>query len=767
MSLFRFTLAATAVAAPLCLRGEATASLDLVHLDDYLVETNASTFRLKAPAVTHQVLRDDLQALNLPETGDALQYLPNVFIRKRFIGDKNALTSIRGTSNRQPGRTLVLADGIPLSNFLGTGFGNSPRWFLVAPDEIEKIAVSYGPYSALYAGNSIGGTVLFTTSMPSAFTGTARGQWFTQNFREYGTRRDFVGRTGYVAAGDRRGRFSWLAFANHLENDSHPMTFAAVNTSQTSASGSGAVDTTGAFTDRDPTGAARILYGSAGPTEAIHDLFKLKLGCALSDDTHLRYTLIYWKNQENTLAPESYLRDSAGNPVWSGKVAAAGRVFTVPANAFPLSRRSQADLVNALTVAHEPETGLQLALTASWYDVLRDKSFASTTALPSALAGGAGQATVLGRTGWQTLDALLGWHGEGDFWASHAPSVGWHKDHYFTRQGQWAMTDWTRPDARTALTNGTGGATRTSAFFGQDAWRFAPGFTATAGIRWETWRAGDGFRARDFSGNRVETAYPTREYSAWSPKFALSWKPSQPWQMRLSLARAVRFPTVGELFQGGVSANGSLTQNDPDLRSERDFAKDLTVEHSLTGGGSLRASIFEEDVKDALVNQSTLRPDGTSFTGVQNVGRVRTRGAELAVQKRDLWLKGFSLDASLSYTRAAILENVGLPASVGRQFPRIPRWQAKVVASQTVTRTVTVSAAVRYSSYQYNTLDNSDPFGGYGGTDAFWVADVKASWAPARGWTLSAGVDNLNDRRYHVFHPMPGRTWILEAQWKL
>ena len=148
----------------------------IVVLDDYLVETNPATYNQKAPAVTHQMLGPDLAALNLPETGDALQHLPNLFIRKRFVGDKNALTSIRGTSNRQPGRTLVLADGIALSNFLGTGFGNSPRWFLIAPDEIEKIAVSYGPYSSLYAGNSIGNTVLFTTKLPAAFHASARTQ---------------------------------------------------------------------------------------------------------------------------------------------------------------------------------------------------------------------------------------------------------------------------------------------------------------------------------------------------------------------------------------------------------------------------------------------------------------------------------------------------------------------------------------------------------------------------------------------------------------
>src|SRR3954469_1136647 len=85
-----------------------------LRLDDYLVETNPATFDQKAPAVTQQVLGSELQALNLATTVSALRNLPNLFIRERFIGDKNSPVGIRGTSNRQTGRTVVLADGMLL-----------------------------------------------------------------------------------------------------------------------------------------------------------------------------------------------------------------------------------------------------------------------------------------------------------------------------------------------------------------------------------------------------------------------------------------------------------------------------------------------------------------------------------------------------------------------------------------------------------------------------------------------------------------------------
>lgn len=764
----------SALSVPLCASDSAAPLLEEPpqRLDDYIVETNRATFHRKAPAVTHQILAADLDALNLPETGDALQYLPNLFIRKRFIGDKNSLTSIRGTSNRQPGRTLVLADGILLSNFLGTGFGNSPRWFLIAPEEIEKIAISYGPYSSLYAGNSIGGTVLFTTRLPDRFTASVKGQYLVEDFHEYGTDRSFTGHTGYVSIGDRRGKLSYFAFYNRLRNVSQPMTFNTINVSATAPASGSATLADGAFTDRDFAGAPRIIYGSQGPTAAGHDLFKVKLAYELSPSDQLRYSLIHWSNREDNLAPETYLRDSAGAPLFNGAVTVGDRTFTIPTNVFIASERQQTDLVNAFTYAHEPESGPQLTVTASWYDVLMDKTLASTTNVPSAFAGGPGQATVIGRTGWQNYDALLGWHDSSGQFAGHAPVAGWHFDHFFTRQTQWSTTNWRDASSRTALVNGTGGDTRTHALFGQDAWTFAPEWTFTAGVRWESWRATHGFRARDFAGSRVTTAYPNRTANAWSPKLALTWRPQKAWSARLSLARATRFPTIGELFQGSISANGSIAQSDPNLKPERDFAKDFTVERTLAAGSSLRASMFEEDVRDSLTSQSTLLPDGTSFSGVQNVRRVRARGAEIAFDRKGL-LRSVDFTLNASYTNAVILENApvlvggALVPTVGKQFPRIPHWQIKSITTWRIAKTLTLSAATRYSSYQFNTLENSDPYGGYGGTDEFFVVDLKAAYRLPHGVTASIGVDNLTSYRYHVFHSMPQRTWLAELNWQL
>ncbi len=745
----------------------AAAPGDVLRLDDYIVETNPATFDQKAPAVTQQVLGADLQAHNLATTVSALRNLPNLFIRERFIGDKNSPVGIRGTSNRQTGRTVVLADGMLLSNFLGTGFGNSPRWFLLAPEEIEKVAVIYGPFSALYPGNSIGGTVLFTTKMPTQAEAAAKVQYFRHSFDQYGTHDDLRGSTAFLSAGGRQGKFSWYGFYNHLDNLSASTQFWTINNSATTAPGAGGTTVTGASTDTDFSGNARIIYGAEGPTKAVHDLFKAKLGYDFSPDLHLRYTLAYWANVEDRLHPQTYLRDATGAEVWSGKVEAAGRMFTISPAQFGLSARDQSDLINAAVFAYTPEFGPQVVITGNLYDVLNDKTYASTAALPAATSGGAGQAALLGRTGWKSFDAKFGYRAGPGWLADHAPSFGWHYDGYFTVSNQYNLANWRDPATRTSLNNGNGGETRTHALYAQDVWNFAPGWTLTPGARWESWRAFAGYREKDFAGVRVRTAYADRRQGALSPKLALAWKPAPAWRTRLSLAEAYRFPTVGELFQGSISANGSVTNNDPNLRSERALDQDLTIERTLGQDGLVRASIFEEDVRRALINQSTLLPDGTSFSGTQNVGRIRTRGAEFAYDRRKFPVASLDLNIAVSYTDARILENPGLPASVGRQVPRIPYWQTRASLTWHAAPWLAFNGQLRTSSHQFNTLDNSDPYGGYGGTDGYVVVDFKATATLRQGLTASLGCDNVGNERYFVFHPMPERTWFTEISWSL
>ena len=149
------------------------AAVSLAHAQgvasDKLIESITVTagrqrVELDVPRPTASKTADDLRAQNLFNPEDALKYVPNLTIRKRYIGDRNALIGGRSFSTLQAPRGLVFMDGYLLSNFLGRF--DAPRWNMISPEEIERIDVLYGPYSATYPGNSIGTTVEIRTRRP-------------------------------------------------------------------------------------------------------------------------------------------------------------------------------------------------------------------------------------------------------------------------------------------------------------------------------------------------------------------------------------------------------------------------------------------------------------------------------------------------------------------------------------------------------------------------------------------------------------------------
>jgi iron complex outermembrane receptor protein len=142
------------------------------------------------------------QTINASDSEDALKYLPSLLVRKRFIGDYNhAALSTRASGTGNSARSMVYADGILLSNYLGNGAGFTPRWGMVTPEEIERVDVLYGPFSAAYAGNSVGAVVDYVTRMPTKFEVHAKLGYATQKFDMVSTSERNAGKQASASVG--------------------------------------------------------------------------------------------------------------------------------------------------------------------------------------------------------------------------------------------------------------------------------------------------------------------------------------------------------------------------------------------------------------------------------------------------------------------------------------------------------------------------------------------------------------------------------------
>ena len=122
----------------------------------------------------------------------------------------------------------MYADGILLSNLLGNGASFTPRWGLVTPEEIERVDVLYGPFSAAYPGNSVGAVVDYVTRMPDALELRASLTTFVGGLRRLRARHETLSAAGRPARlrATARGDTSWWVNFNRLDSDSHPIAYA-------------------------------------------------------------------------------------------------------------------------------------------------------------------------------------------------------------------------------------------------------------------------------------------------------------------------------------------------------------------------------------------------------------------------------------------------------------------------------------------------------------------------------------------------------------
>ena len=183
------------------------------------------------PTTMEGVTRELIErTVNATDAEDALKYFPSLLVRKRYIGDYNhAILSSRASGTGNSARSAVYADGILLSNFLGNGVGGlsfPPRWGMVTPEEIDRVDVMYGPFSAAYPGNSVGAVVDYVTRMPTRLEAHAKVGYVSQPFDLYETDRTFRAWEQSASVGSRAGAWAWWVDVSHLDSTGQPLTFA-------------------------------------------------------------------------------------------------------------------------------------------------------------------------------------------------------------------------------------------------------------------------------------------------------------------------------------------------------------------------------------------------------------------------------------------------------------------------------------------------------------------------------------------------------------
>jgi iron complex outermembrane receptor protein len=230
---------------------------------------------------------------------------------------------------------------------------------------------------------------------------------------------------------------------------------------------------------------------------------------------------------------------------------------------------------------------------------------------------------------------------------------------------------------------------------------------------------------------------------------------------------------VTELYQA-TTVSGVIVTPNPNLRPEHAQSGELAIERTIEKG-RLRLSLFQENLADALIAQNSTIPGdvlGRIASTTQNIDRIRSRGIELVGEKSDALIRGLDLFGSVTWVDSHIVSDpnfrntAGVLTDVsGKYTPNIPRLKATAVATYRADDHWSGTLAARSSSRVWATVDNTDVYTHtYQGFDSYFVVDARVNYSFDRQTRLSVGIDNLNNKKYFLFHPFPQRTAFAELK---
>ena len=467
---------------------------------------------------------------------------------------------------------------------------------------------------------------------------------------------------------------------NHTDSHGQPLTFADATAQSSPPPAPPARRSPAPCPIADRTNNPWYILGTGTEYRTLQDHAKIKLAYDISPTLRASYMLGVWQNESDG-RPRAYLRDAAGNAVYSGTVNIGGRSFTALSpggRRLHPHRRNLTHLMHGLSLKSHTRGRWDWEVAASLYDYGRDlqrqnaaanRCLAPRWAAPARWPIGSG-------TGWTNL-ALKGiWRPQAQ--GAHIVDFGVQQDnyqlHYLTTNiaGNW-LTD--PAGAREPVGGKTAADQRLRA--------------GCLGLRprgrpcWAARRALAGRRAAyQFSAHQQPDA-PIAQPHYLSPKAALSYQAASDLVLKASAGRAVRMPTVNELY-GATSTTNSQFINDPNLRPEKSWTTELTAEKDVAARPAAPDVVRREHARFAVFADHLRRRGNRNITRVQNVGRIETNGLEVAFNGTTS-PQGAGPQGSLTYADSLIKENGGFVVTpgdtLGKCQPSIPIWRATALAS--------------------------------------------------------------------------------------
>ena len=285
-----------------------------------------------------------------------------------------------------------------------------------------------------------------------------------------------------------------------------------------------------------------------------------------------------------------------------------------------------------------------------------------------------------------------------------------------------------------------GGRTRTAGAFTDLSLTPVDRLTITGGARIDRWWIENGFRRTSvLATGAVLSNPPLADRSGWEPtaRAGIAFKPTSAITLRSAGYLGWRLPTLNELYRPFRVGNDTTNANEA-LKPERLKGIDAGIDYHLLSIVHLGATIFYNQLDDAIANVTTSSGPGGTLRQRQNLDAIRSQGIELEAA---IGIADWSLSASYAYVDASVRAS-GIAAALDGLGPaQTPRHFASTTLAWAKPAGPGASIALRYIGRQYEDDQNSRTL-----KDVLTL-DAAAAIPLTAGLSLDLRAENLANAR--------------------
>lgn len=715
------------------------AAADVFTIQDIVVTaTKTEKNIIDAPASVSVISNEMIQMHNTKRLDELTGMVTGVFNRRTKATDIMPTINIRGLYGYN--RNLILVDGQQVVEW---------RRIPINENNIERIEVIKGPFSALYGDNAMGGVVNIITKKPSEkFAGA-----INLGYETYNTKSIRFGLSGMIS-----NNFGFSLSGQKYETDGYVTNY-VIKTPTTTGS---EATVTGAIPTTTKAGAQRFLVGDKGKNYYSDESISLKLNYTLNNRHYFEGTYTYTDNEYGYDGGPSYLYDDTGTMIKSGNVFIDddGTIKRVSLSPFDFESDYGGAPTNIFNLTYKYlSDNYTLKLSGGsgeedyWYVYPTTTSYKMTNLNK--------KSNYLAEINWFDFN-------------SHNLIAGIDISLNSLDSDRETVTDWkNKGSVVSPPTEIYGGESNITGLFLQDEFDLSDNITVYGGLRYSIWKAEKGYEKYQ---NYPGVNYDAQTKNSLDPKIAIVYSVSDNLKLRTSFGTGFNTPTAYDLYKR-LFYGAYVSLGNPDLNPEKVKAFEIGANYFPDSKTRINAAVFVNRMSDYIYRRNLSAEEvmdinvtyGTNYDTVSihssnnikdNIGSASTKGIEFDFQR--ILTSKLLFNFNATYISSEVLKNPANPSIEGNKLPFVPSTMYNASLNY-IENNYSLMLSYNYKSEYYSDDGNTDRVRGiFAGYDKVQLLDAKVSYNVNDYITVSLLCGNLLDREYYTYYKASeGRTFGL------